>query len=111
MLIRSRRRPVRSCSAWIRAGSADPIEQRSTRAMPVVVRCSSVFRASASTAVASRPARSRPAPGVCWSLPHTRTRWCRPEADLAPGEYALVEYTEGLESVNTQVWDFKIVPQ
>jgi len=34
-----------------------------------------------------------------------------PEADLAPGEYALVEYTEGLESVNTQVWDFKIVPQ
>jgi len=31
-----------------------------------------------------------------------------PEADLAPGEYALVEYTEGLESVNTQVWDFKI---
>jgi hypothetical protein len=32
-----------------------------------------------------------------------------PEADLAPGEYALVEYTEGLDSVNTQVWDFKIV--
>jgi hypothetical protein len=34
-----------------------------------------------------------------------------PEADLAPGEYALVEYTEGGETVNTQVWDFKIVPQ
>jgi hypothetical protein len=32
-----------------------------------------------------------------------------PEADLAPGEYALVEYTEGTEIVNTQVWDFKIV--
>jgi hypothetical protein len=32
-----------------------------------------------------------------------------PEEDLAPGEYALVEYTEGLESINTQVWDFKIV--
>ncbi len=31
-----------------------------------------------------------------------------PEADLEPGEYALVEYTEGLESINTQVWDFKI---
>lgn len=32
-----------------------------------------------------------------------------PEADLAPGEYALVEYTDGAEIVNTQVWDFKIV--
>jgi hypothetical protein len=32
-----------------------------------------------------------------------------PEKDLEPGEYALVEYTEGLESINTQVWDFKIV--
>jgi hypothetical protein len=31
-----------------------------------------------------------------------------PEKDLDPGEYALVEYTEGLESINTQVWDFKI---
>jgi hypothetical protein len=31
-----------------------------------------------------------------------------PEADLEPGEYALVEYTEGLETINTQVWDFKI---
>jgi hypothetical protein len=31
-----------------------------------------------------------------------------PEKDLEPGEYALVEYTEGLESINTQVWDFKI---
>jgi hypothetical protein len=31
-----------------------------------------------------------------------------PEKDLEPGEYALVEYTEGLDSVNTQVWDFKI---
>jgi hypothetical protein len=33
-----------------------------------------------------------------------------PEADLSPGEYALIEYTEGLDVVNTQVWDFKIVP-
>lgn len=32
-----------------------------------------------------------------------------PEKDLELGEYALVEYTEGLESINTQVWDFKIV--
>lgn len=32
-----------------------------------------------------------------------------PEKDLEPGEYALVEYTEGLENINTQVWDFKIV--
>jgi len=32
-----------------------------------------------------------------------------PEKDLDLGEYALVEYTEGLESINTQVWDFKIV--
>jgi hypothetical protein len=31
-----------------------------------------------------------------------------PEKDLDPGEYALVEYTEGLESINTQVWDFRI---
>jgi len=31
-----------------------------------------------------------------------------PEKDLDPGEYALVEFTEGLESLNTQVWDFKI---
>jgi hypothetical protein len=31
-----------------------------------------------------------------------------PEKDLDPGEYAIVEYTEGLESINTQVWDFKI---
>ena len=27
-----------------------------------------------------------------------------PEKDLVPGEYALVEYTEG--KVNIQVWDF-----
>jgi hypothetical protein len=33
-----------------------------------------------------------------------------PEKDLELGEYALVEYTEGLESINTQVWDFKVVP-
>jgi hypothetical protein len=32
-----------------------------------------------------------------------------PEKDLEPGEYALVEYTESLENINTQVWDFKIV--
>ena len=32
-----------------------------------------------------------------------------PEKDLEPGEYALVEYTDGEETVNTQVWDFKIV--
>jgi hypothetical protein len=32
-----------------------------------------------------------------------------PEKDLDLGEYALIEYTEGLESINTQVWDFKIV--
>ncbi|HTB14140.1 MAG TPA: hypothetical protein VK752_21355 [Bryobacteraceae bacterium] len=31
-----------------------------------------------------------------------------PEKDLDPGEYAIVEYTDGLESINTQVWDFKI---
>jgi hypothetical protein len=31
-----------------------------------------------------------------------------PQRDMEPGEYALVEYTEGLESINTQVWDFKI---
>jgi len=31
-----------------------------------------------------------------------------PQKDMEPGEYALVEYTEGLESINTQVWDFKI---
>jgi hypothetical protein len=31
-----------------------------------------------------------------------------PEKDLEPGEYALIEYTDGLESINTQVWDFKI---
>jgi hypothetical protein len=30
------------------------------------------------------------------------------EKDMEPGEYALIEYTEGLESINTQVWDFKI---
>jgi len=29
-----------------------------------------------------------------------------PENDLAPGEYALVEYTEG--KVNVQVWDFSV---
>lgn len=32
-----------------------------------------------------------------------------PEKDMDPGEYALVEYTEGAEIVNTQVWDFRIV--
>ncbi len=32
-----------------------------------------------------------------------------PQKDLSPGEYALVEYTEGLDHINTQVWDFKIV--
>jgi hypothetical protein len=32
-----------------------------------------------------------------------------PQKDMEPGEYALVEYTEGEETVNTQVWDFKIV--
>jgi hypothetical protein len=32
-----------------------------------------------------------------------------PEKDLDLGEYALIEYTEGLDSINTQVWDFKIV--
>jgi hypothetical protein len=32
-----------------------------------------------------------------------------PEADLPSGEYALVEYTDGLDTINTQVWDFKIV--
>jgi hypothetical protein len=32
-----------------------------------------------------------------------------PEKDLEPGEYALVEYTDGIETINTQVWDFKIV--
>ena len=32
-----------------------------------------------------------------------------PEKDMIPGEYALVEYTDGEETVNTQVWDFKIV--
>lgn len=32
-----------------------------------------------------------------------------PQNDLEPGEYALVEYTEGLDSINTQVWDFRIV--
>jgi hypothetical protein len=31
-----------------------------------------------------------------------------PQNDLEPGEYALIEYTEGLESINTQVWDFRI---
>ena len=31
-----------------------------------------------------------------------------PQNDLEPGEYALIEYTEGLDSVNTQVWDFRI---
>jgi len=31
-----------------------------------------------------------------------------PENDLAPGEYALVEYTEG--KVNMQVWDFGVGP-
>ncbi len=31
-----------------------------------------------------------------------------PQKDLEPGEYALIEYTDGLESINTQVWDFKI---
>ncbi len=33
-----------------------------------------------------------------------------PQKDMEPGEYALVEYTDGEETVNTQVWDFKIVP-
>jgi hypothetical protein len=32
-----------------------------------------------------------------------------PQKDMEPGEYALVEYTDGLENINTQVWDFKIV--
>ena len=32
-----------------------------------------------------------------------------PQKDMELGEYALVEYTEGLDTVNTQVWDFKIV--
>jgi hypothetical protein len=32
-----------------------------------------------------------------------------PQKDMEPGEYALVEYTEGLDTINTQVWDFKIV--
>lgn len=32
-----------------------------------------------------------------------------PENDMEPGEYALVEYTEGLDHINTQVWDFKII--
>lgn len=30
------------------------------------------------------------------------------EKDMEPGEYALIEYTDGLENINTQVWDFKI---
>jgi hypothetical protein len=34
-----------------------------------------------------------------------------PQKDMDPGEYALVEYTEGTDSINTQVWDFKIVSQ
>jgi hypothetical protein len=34
-----------------------------------------------------------------------------PQKDMEPGEYALVEYTEGNDSINTQVWDFKIVSQ
>ncbi|MGA3202373.1 MAG: hypothetical protein ABSF12_07745 [Bryobacteraceae bacterium] len=34
-----------------------------------------------------------------------------PQKDMEPGEYALVEYTEGTDSINTQVWDFKIVSQ
>jgi hypothetical protein len=32
-----------------------------------------------------------------------------PQQDMEPGEYALVEYTDGVETINTQVWDFKIV--
>ena len=34
-----------------------------------------------------------------------------PQKDMEPGEYALVEYTqeEDQSSINTQVWDFKIV--
>lgn len=32
-----------------------------------------------------------------------------PEKNLDSGEYALVEYTEDLDHINTQVWDFKIV--
>lgn len=32
-----------------------------------------------------------------------------PEKDMEPGEYALIEYTEGLDHINTQVWDFRIV--
>jgi hypothetical protein len=31
------------------------------------------------------------------------------QQDMEPGEYALIEFTEGLETINTQVWDFKIV--
>ena len=31
-----------------------------------------------------------------------------PEKDLTPGEYALVEYTDG--KVNMQVWDFAYRP-
>jgi hypothetical protein len=31
-----------------------------------------------------------------------------PQKDMDPGEYALIEYTDGLENINTQVWDFKI---
>ena len=31
-----------------------------------------------------------------------------PQNDMEPGEYALVEYTEGLDHINVQVWDFKI---
>ena len=29
-----------------------------------------------------------------------------PEADLAPGEYALMQYTEG--KLNPQIWDFRV---
>jgi hypothetical protein len=32
-----------------------------------------------------------------------------PMKDMEFGEYAIVEYTDGLDTINTQVWDFKIV--
>lgn len=32
-----------------------------------------------------------------------------PQKDLDPGEYAVIEYTDGEPNINTQVWDFKIV--
>ena len=33
-----------------------------------------------------------------------------PENALEPGEYALVEYTEEMDKINIQVWDFSIKP-